>query len=66
MGRPLRKPRTFVVCWRTWRADQNALRLPQDELEACLLAAPAAKWREAAEKARYFFFAAALTSEDPR
>jgi hypothetical protein len=37
-------------------------------LEARLLAAQAANWREAAEKARYFLnlFAAALTSEDPR
>ncbi len=33
-------------------ADQSALRLRQDELEAHLLAAPAANWREAAEKAR--------------
>jgi hypothetical protein len=49
-------------------ADQNALRLRQDELEAHLLAAPAANWREAAEKARYLLnlFAATLTSQDPR
>src|SRR5713226_5091442 len=49
-------------------ADQNALRLRQDELEAHLLAAPAANWHEAAEKARYLLnlFAATLTSQDPR
>ena len=32
-------------------ADQSALCLRQDELEADLLAAPPANWREAAEKA---------------
>jgi hypothetical protein len=49
-------------------ADQSALRLRQDELEAHLLAAPAANWREASEKARYLLnlFAATLTSQDPR
>lgn len=49
-------------------ADQSALRLRQDELEARLLAAPAANWHEAAEKARYLLnlFAATLTSQDPR
>jgi hypothetical protein len=49
-------------------ADQSALRLRQDELEAHLLAAPAANWREAAEKARYLLnlFAAMLTLQDPR
>ena len=49
-------------------ADQSALRLRQDELEAHLLAAPAANCREAAEKARYLptLFAATLTSQDPR
>jgi hypothetical protein len=49
-------------------ADQTALRLRQDELEAHLLAAPAANWREAAEKARYLLnlFAGALSSQDPR
>jgi hypothetical protein len=36
-------------------------------LEARLLAARAANWREAAENARYFLdLFAALTSEDPR
>jgi hypothetical protein len=45
-------------------ADQSALRRRQDELEARLLTAPAANWREAAEKARYLLnlFAATLTS----
>jgi hypothetical protein len=49
-------------------ADQQALRLRQDELEAHLLAAPAANWREAAEKARYLLmlFATSLAAEDPR
>jgi hypothetical protein len=49
-------------------ADQKALRRRQDELEAHLLAAPAADWREAAEKARYLLnrFSATLTSQDPR
>jgi Transglutaminase-like superfamily len=48
-------------------ADQSALRRRQAELEAHLLAAPAADWREAAEKARYLlnFFAATLTSPRP-
>jgi hypothetical protein len=49
-------------------ADQSALRRRQDELEAHLLAAPAADWREAADKARYLLncFAATMTSQDPR
>ena len=48
--------------------DQNALRVRQEELEAHLLASPAANWHEAAEKARYLLnlFAASLTSQDPR
>jgi hypothetical protein len=48
-------------------ADQSALRRRQDELEAHLLAASAADWREAAEKARYLLnrFGAA-TPQDPR
>jgi hypothetical protein len=46
----------------------KALRLRQDELEAHLLASPAANWQEAAEKARYLLnlFAATLAAEDPR
>jgi hypothetical protein len=48
--------------------DQNALRVRKEELEAHLLASPAANWHEAAEKARYLLnlFAASLTSQDPR
>jgi hypothetical protein len=40
----------------------------QEELEAHLLASPAANWHEAAEKARYLLnlFSASLTSQDPR
>ena len=34
-------------------ANERALRERQDELEAHLIAAPAANWPEAAEKARY-------------
>jgi hypothetical protein len=49
-------------------ANEKALRLRQDELEAHLLAAPAANWREAAEKARYLLnlFAATSAAQDPR
>jgi hypothetical protein len=49
-------------------ADQKVLRLRQDELESHLLAAPAADWHEAAEKARYLLnlFAATLAAQDPR
>jgi hypothetical protein len=38
------------------------------QFEAHLLTAPAANWREGAEKARYLLnlFAATLTSQDPR
>jgi hypothetical protein len=48
--------------------NEKALRLRQDELEARLLAAPAANWREAAEKARYLLklFAASPSAQDPR
>jgi hypothetical protein len=40
----------------------------QDELQAHLIAAPAANWHEAAEKARYLLdlFAATLPAQDPR
>jgi hypothetical protein len=34
-------------------ANERALRLRQDELESHLVAAPAANWHEAADKARY-------------
>jgi hypothetical protein len=49
-------------------ANEKALRLRQDKLEAHLLAAPAANWPEAAEKARYLLklFAASLSVQDPR
>ena len=49
-------------------ANENTLRLRQDELEAHLLAAPAANWCEAADKARYLLklFAATLAAQDPR
>ena len=48
--------------------NEKALRLRQAELEAHLLAAPAANWHEAAEKARYLLnlFAATLAAQDPR
>jgi hypothetical protein len=49
-------------------ANERALRLRQDELEAHLLAAPAVNWPEAAEKARYLLrlFADTLSAQDPR
>ncbi len=49
-------------------ANEKALRLRQDELEAHLIAAPAATWEEAAEKARYLLklVAATFAAEDPR
>jgi hypothetical protein len=49
-------------------ANEKALRLRQDELEAQLVAAPAANWPEAADKARYLLklFADSLAAQDPR
>ena len=49
-------------------ADHTALRLRQEELEKFLLAAPAATWHEAAEKARYLLtlFAVTPAAQDPR
>jgi hypothetical protein len=49
-------------------ANEEALRLRQDELESHLLAAPAANWQEAADKARYLLnlFAATIVAQDPR
>jgi len=49
-------------------ANEAALRQRQNELESHLLAAPAANWHEAAEKARYLLtlFAATIASQDPR
>jgi hypothetical protein len=48
--------------------NEKTLRLRQAELESHLLAAPAANWHEAAEKARYLLnlFAATLAAQDPR
>jgi hypothetical protein len=49
-------------------ANQKMLRVQQDELEAHLIAAPAANWHDAAEKARYLLnlFAATVLAHDPR
>jgi hypothetical protein len=49
-------------------ANEKELRLRQDELETHLIAAPAANWHEAADKARYLLnlFAATSTAQDPR
>ena len=49
-------------------ANERVLRLRQRELEAHLIAAPAANWPEAAEKARYLLnlLAGSLTAQDPR
>ena len=49
-------------------ANERSLRLRQDELESHLVAAPAANWHEAAEKARYLLnlFANSLGAQDPR
>ena len=50
------------------QANERELRLRQDELEVQLVAAPAADWAEAAEKARYLIdlFAATAEAQDPR
>jgi hypothetical protein len=49
-------------------ANEKALRLRQEDLEAHLLDAPAANWSEAAEKARYLLnlFASSPAAHDPR
>jgi hypothetical protein len=49
-------------------ADEKALRVRQEELEAHLLAAPAENWSDAAEKVRYLLklFAATSSAQDPR
>ena len=49
-------------------ANEKVLRLRQDELESHLVAAPAANWAEAAEKARYLLnlFANSLIVQDSR
>jgi hypothetical protein len=50
------------------QANETDLRRRRDELEAHLLAAPAASWHEAAEKAKYLLslFADTITAQDPR
>jgi hypothetical protein len=47
-------------------ANERVLRLRREELEAHLLAAPAANWRDVAEKARYIvgLYAATLNAAD--
>jgi hypothetical protein len=49
-------------------ANERALRATQDELEAQLVAAPAANWQEAADKVRYLLsvFATTPSGQDPR
>jgi hypothetical protein len=49
-------------------ADEKDLRVRQDELETQLLAAPAANWHDAADKARYLLnlFATTTAAQDPR
>jgi hypothetical protein len=49
-------------------ANQEALRLRQEELEAQLIAAPADNWQDAAAKARYLLmlFADTPAAQDPR
>ena len=49
-------------------ANEKELRLRQQELETQLLAAPAANWHDAADKARYLLnlFAATVSAKDPR
>jgi hypothetical protein len=50
------------------QANERVLRLRQDELEAHLVASPAANWAEAAEKVRYVLglYAATLAVQDTR
>jgi hypothetical protein len=49
-------------------ANEQVLRVRQDELESQMLAAPAANWQEAADKARYLLklFAGTIAAQDPR
>jgi hypothetical protein len=49
-------------------ANEKSLRLRQEALETQLVAAPAATWAEAAEKARYLLglYAATLSAQDTR
>ena len=50
------------------RANETALRQRRDELEAHLLASPAASWSDAAEKVHYLLalFAETPQGQDPR
>lgn len=50
------------------QANDKALRARQEELEAHLIAAPAANWHEAADKTRYLLnlLSQTLIAEDPR
>jgi hypothetical protein len=50
------------------KTNERALRRRQDELEAHLVAAPAANWAEVAEKVRYVLglYVATLAPEDTR
>jgi hypothetical protein len=49
-------------------ANESQLRATQEELEMQLIAAPAATWEDAADKARYLLsvFAATQSGQDPR
>jgi hypothetical protein len=49
-------------------ANQQALRVAQDQLEAQLIAAPAATWEEVADKVRYLLsvLGATQSGQDPR
>jgi hypothetical protein len=49
-------------------ANQQALRVTQDQLEAQLIAAPATTWEEVADKVRYLLsvFGATSSGQDPR
>ena len=47
-------------------ANERALRGRQEDLESHMLAAPAANWGQAAEKARYLLNLFAATLQDPR
>jgi hypothetical protein len=49
-------------------ANEQALRMTQDDLETQMIAAPASTWQEAADKARYLLsvFATTPSGQDPR
>lgn len=67
-GMAARKETTLRRLHAEVREQRDALRARQDALEEQLLAAPAANWEEAAEKARYLLnlFAASIDAQDPR